>query len=342
VLRPGYFASELGSAWLDTQGPEARVPTTKEKRLRAPPPAVQSAEAYLEEEEGAEGEPEVPLGSGQQGGAAPLLGRGATPDLFATAGSLGGGGGALSPTRSHNSLAPGTSMGFPPRFPARRAPTTAYHRKDLRPAHFDVMNRPRAQPQPALDRHDAEGMPNDHFEEVEMPPPPPLPSPCTNWTRLVLPPVLIGHVASFLLPQVEMPVRRRTHTSSVVLKARRDLARGLLGVAPDGTVMERIGHSWRLRPRVARFGPVPVGKNLRFRMVLSNVGVETGRFRVRKPAHADVSVVYAPGPLAPGMSAALEVEILGGGGGRPRWGISGPPPPPPPVLTGHVSSFSPY
>jgi hypothetical protein len=29
------------------------------------------------------------------------------------------------------------------------------------------------------------------------PPPPPPPSPCTKWTRLVVPPVLSGHVSSF-------------------------------------------------------------------------------------------------------------------------------------------------
>jgi len=111
---------------------------------------------------------------------------------------------------------------------------------------------------------------------------------------------------------VEMPVRRRTHTSSVVLKAKADMTKGLLDVAPDGTIVERMGHSWRLRPRAAKLGPVPMGKNLRFRMVLSNVGVETGRFRIKQPANPDVAIVYNPGPLAPGMSTVLEVEVFPG------------------------------
>ena len=42
---------------------------------------------------------------------------------------------------------------------------------------------------------------------------------------------------------------------------------------------------------------------------MTNVGVELARFRVKQPTSEDVSVVYNPGALAPGMSIVLEVEV---------------------------------
>jgi hypothetical protein len=58
-----------------------------------------------------------------------------------------------------------------------------------------------------------------------------------------------------------------------------------------------------------RFGTVHTCKVFRHKLVLTNVGVELARFRVKQPAAENLSVVYNPGALAPGMSLVLEVEV---------------------------------
>eukprot|EP00762_Andalucia_godoyi_P000347 ANDGO_03229.mRNA.1 hypothetical protein AMSG_00915 len=69
------------------------------------------------------------------------------------------------------------------------------------------------------------------------------------------------------------------------------------------------------RPPELRFGTVPEGRVYRMSFQLSNVGNEVGRFRVAKPRSRDIDVIYSPGPLAPGMSRQVDVEISAGGVG---------------------------
>ena len=82
--------------------------------------------------------------------------------------------------------------------------------------------------------------------------------------------------------------------------------------------MQRSGwrhRSFRLRPRRAGLGQLSHGHLYRFKMVLSNCGVEACRFRVRQPddgagnVHPSVSLIYTPGAVAPGMSVVIEVEV---------------------------------
>ena len=129
-----------------------------------------------------------------------------------------------------------------------RQPTTNYHLKHLRPAHYDVLNRPRKHPEPDATRFDADPEPNERNLRLEK------------------------------------PVSRRVHTSSVLLKTMLDHARGTDALSLEDSVLEGGPHrTFKLRPRRASFGQLLQGNLYRFKMVLSNVGIIANRFKVRQP-----------------------------------------------------------
>ena len=45
---------------------------------------------------------------------------------------------------------------------------------------------------------------------------------------------------------------------------------------------------------------------------ITNAGLDTARFSVKQPQSKNVRVVFTPGPIAPGMSVRLDVEVVAG------------------------------
>lgn len=75
--------------------------------------------------------------------------------------------------------------------------------------------------------------------------------------------------------------------------------------------------SFTLQPQVAQFGTVTRGLTYRMALMLTNTGVESGRFVVSQPALPKGSdmllrVLYRPGIVAPGMQKKLELELYAG------------------------------
>ena len=109
-------------------------------------------------------------------------------------------------------------------------------------------------------------------------------------------------------------VRARTHTphthTQVLLRTMLDHARGSQGLSLDDSVLEGgPDRVFRLRPRLAVLGQIKEAQVYRFKMVLSNCGNQIARFRIRQPENDSVSIIYAPGGVAAGMSVVLEVEV---------------------------------
>lgn len=265
VLRPSYFASQEGSAFLDSI-PDGRRKITKEKRpwrINMPEEEQEAHQNDLAEED----EDEEDLGglpSMQQYQYQQEMSMERRSQGHSTRGS------AL--LRAPDTAQSGVSL--------PRQPSTNYHLKHLRPAHYDVLNRPRKQPEPDATRFDADPEPNERNLRLEK------------------------------------PVSRRVHTSSVLLKTMLDHARGTDALSLQDSVLEGGPHrTFRLRPRRAQFAQLLVGTLYRFKMVLSNCGVQPSRFRVHQPddgngnVHPAVSVIYTPGAVAAGMSVVLEVEV---------------------------------
>ena len=102
---------------------------------------------------------------------------------------------------------------------------------------------------------------------------------------------------------------RNTHTQ-VLLRTMLDHARGSQGLSLDDSVLEGgPDRVFRLRPRLAVLGQIKEAQVYRFKMVLSNCGNQIARFRIRQPENDSVSIIYAPGGVAAGMSVVLEVEV---------------------------------
>jgi hypothetical protein len=108
-----------------------------------------------------------------------------------------------------------------------------------------------------------------------------------------------------------MPVRRHTHTSSVMQRSMLIEKKRLEGsMFDDDEDAEGSGtRMFRLRPRQASFGTIRAGGVFRHKLVITNVSVEKARYRVKQPTSDLVSVVYTPGGVAAGMSVVIEIEI---------------------------------
>ena len=90
-----------------------------------------------------------------------------------------------------------------------------------------------------------------------------------------------------------------------------DHARGSQGLSLDDSVLEGgPDRVFRLRPRLAVLGQIKEAQVYRFKMVLSNCGNQIARFRIRQPENDSVSIIYAPGGVAAGMSVVLEVDLF--------------------------------
>ena len=232
VLRPRYFDSKEGSDFLDSI-PDGRKKITKEKRpwklnARLGEDREEDEEdMMMEEEEGFGGLPSMQQHQYQQEMSMERRSQGQS-----TRGS-----GFQRVQETANS---GVSL--------PRQPTTNYHLRHLRPAHYDVLNRPRKKPEPDSTRFDADPEPNERNLRLEK------------------------------------PVSRRVHTSSVLLKTMLDHARGTDGLSLEDSVLEGGPHrTFRLRPRRVAFGQLLQGNLYRFKMVLSNCGVQAARFKVHQP-----------------------------------------------------------
>ena len=169
-----------------------------------------------------------------------------------------------------------------------RQPTTNYHLRHLRPAHYDVLNRPRKNPELDRTRFDAEPHVNDRNLRLEL------------------------------------PVSRRVHTSSVLLRTMLDHARGTDELSLGDSVLEGGPHRlFRLRPRRAALGQLMEGKLYRFKMVLSNVGDQAARFRVKQPQDGNGNIRLranhprTPAPHIRAMPSCASASLVGCGGGTP-------------------------
>jgi len=257
ILRPNYFSSDEGNKFLDSLGPEGRKKIVKEKR----PWRRESSEDEKFDEEDEEDQDNRFRVDQQQRQQPP-----SSADSFHV---------SHLPTSEMYSVPANMqqeSGTFSENF-SRRAKTN-YHLKHLRPAHYDILNRPRKHPIPEMTRHDADAALNEHF--------------AVN----------------------ELPVKRRTHTSSVLQKAILDAARVSQDITLDDMMSETsLSRVFRLRPRRANFGQLEMGKVYRFKLVLSNIGVELARYRIRQTESRNVRVVYNPGAVAAGMSVVMEIEI---------------------------------
>uniref|UniRef100_A0A7S4PD23 Uncharacterized protein n=1 Tax=Guillardia theta TaxID=55529 RepID=A0A7S4PD23_GUITH len=257
ILRPNYFSSEEGNKFLDSLGPAGRKKIVKEKR---------SWRRESTEEEIAEGDEE-----GEENNHFEVVHddeqRSNTADSFRV---------NQLPTSGMHSM-PAIMQQESSSFsePFSRRVKTNYHLKHLRPAHYDILNRPRKHPIPDMTRHEADATVNEQYAVHEL------------------------------------PVKRRTHTSSVLQKAMLDAARASQDITLDDMMTEAsLTRVFRLRPRRANFGQLEIGKVYRFKLVLSNIGVELARYRIRQQTdNRNVRVVFNPGAVAAGMSVVLEIEI---------------------------------
>jgi len=233
VLRPGYFHSQEGSDFLDSI-PDGRTKILKQKRpwkinMRSGEDDKAAQQDGFDEEE--EEEELTALPSMQQ--------YQYQQDMSMERRSQG------QSARGTFQRAPDTGQSG---VSIPQQPTTNYHLKHLRPAHYDVLNRPRRKPEPDATRFDADPEPNERNLRLEK------------------------------------SVSRRVHTSSVLLKTMLDHARGSDALSLEDSVLEGGPHrNFRLRPRRAAFGQLLEGNLYRFKCVLSNVGVQASRYRVHQP-----------------------------------------------------------
>jgi len=70
-----------------------------------------------------------------------------------------------------------------------------------------------------------------------------------------------------------------------------------------------------VHPGVVDFGNVTAGCTYRQPLSMTNVSVETGRFRVKQPANSNARVIFTPGPVVPGFSIKMEAELFAEEGG---------------------------
>jgi hypothetical protein len=71
---------------------------------------------------------------------------------------------------------------------------------------------------------------------------------------------------------------------------------------------------FRMLPAAVDFGPVQVGCTYRVSCQLVNCGHHVSRFSVAAPAHSHnlLRMLYRPGPVPPGMSVRIELELFVG------------------------------
>lgn len=257
-LRCGYFEENgIGAAFLATLPGNQKSENCTKARVRAPPPTQEDQDyekGYDEEDpyRGSYDYERVQTGTDVDWQVQPQQ-----SDSVLRA--------------SHSQPMPLPGGMRPPHFAGRPMPTTSYHVRNLRAAHYDVLNKQRKVPIPNTGRHDATGTPNEHYEIIEN------------------------------------PVRRHTHTSSVLQRSQiMETKRLEESVDHDETAGSRM---FRLRPRHATFGSICVGGVFRHKMVITNVGIEKGRYRIKAPKSGIISVVYTPGGVAAGMSVVIEIEI---------------------------------
>jgi len=63
-------------------------------------------------------------------------------------------------------------------------------------------------------------------------------------------------------------------------------------------------------PPAISFGDVEIHRGYRRTLLLRNVGVGSTRFKIVPPVHPCFTVSYTPQNLAPGISAAVTVDLL--------------------------------
>ena len=190
------------------------------------------------------------------------------------------------------------------------------------------------------------------------PAPPPPPPSRTNWTRLVPPPVLIGHVS---VRQAPHAWRRPPGTH----QRRRAAARAAAGVRDEPCARgparggglaraDRPGDSERqpvlLRDahRAARAAPArAVGRGPPQRQPPASTaldGVGGSECTVGTRVGATVGRGGGRGPAAQSVATlpVLAACVRGAPEPRARGARGSPPPPSPPVLIGHAASLTPY
>ena len=179
-LRPSYFDDGTGGANFIASLPEGeRSEGCTKSKIRAPPPTEMGSNFQ-------EGDDEEYDDAGEQIGAQ----RSYEYERVNTSGQDGrmsGSGrweddnnGGVQVHRSSSSHMGRTSHSQPaqvpggmrpPHYEGRPKPTTSYHVRNLRAAHYDVLNKPRKEPIPDTNRHDAIGSANEGYpiyDRIEM------------------------------------------------------------------------------------------------------------------------------------------------------------------------------
>ncbi|KAK7909698.1 hypothetical protein WMY93_014382 [Mugilogobius chulae] len=99
-------------------------------------------------------------------------------------------------------------------------------------------------------------------------------------------------VPNYKFQSVEEPVRRKCRTISLT--------------NPDFIV-----RGFHLHPPRVDFGPVLEGTTSSVTVIMKNVGVDTCRFHIKQPAPSTgLRVMYNPGPVAAGLHAELQIQLL--------------------------------
>ncbi|NXP85594.1 SPG17 protein, partial [Passerina amoena] len=114
----------------------------------------------------------------------------------------------------------------------------------------------------------------------------------TRKEKVILPSYLQGKKPNTIPnKKIEDPASGKVSTSS--LATRQDLTK------------------FHLMPPRVIFGVLKEGCTYATTVIIKNVGVNFSRFRVKQPPpYTGLRVMYTPGPVAAGLQAELEIEIL--------------------------------
>lgn len=98
---------------------------------------------------------------------------------------------------------------------------------------------------------------------------------------------------------VESSVKRKIHTSSTAAANSSAIV----------TAPSALTNLFLVTPKSLKFGSVVIGSTYRLNLSVANSGIDTGRYTVKHNNANNVSIHYTPGPVAPGISVKLEVEL---------------------------------
>lgn len=99
---------------------------------------------------------------------------------------------------------------------------------------------------------------------------------------------------------VEAPIKRKITTSSTATAN---------SAPPTATSPSPLTSLFIVTPTKINFGSVVIGSTYRHSLSVVNSGIDTGRYTVKHQNNQQVTIHYTPGPVAPGISVKLDVEL---------------------------------